>query len=150
MIKREKYPKIFNILFGEGMVNDFVSIILFRAVYELINNRDLSWEPKMYDVWFLLYLFTKTALISLLIGLFFGILNSLTLGMLSSLVLKLLKEFTISSIIQTFIILIFGFLSFLTSELMGYSGVISILVSGIVMSQYTFQNLDHFAKQNSK
>lgn len=29
MIKPEKYPKLFSVIFGEGMVNDSVSIILF-------------------------------------------------------------------------------------------------------------------------
>jgi len=29
MIKPDKFPKLFSVLFGEGMVNDAVSIILF-------------------------------------------------------------------------------------------------------------------------
>lgn len=29
MIKPDKYPKLFSVIFGEGMVNDAVSIILF-------------------------------------------------------------------------------------------------------------------------
>jgi len=29
MIKPDKYPKLFSVLFGEGMVNDAVAIILF-------------------------------------------------------------------------------------------------------------------------
>ena len=32
MIKPDKYPKLFSILFGEGMVNDSVSIILYMSV----------------------------------------------------------------------------------------------------------------------
>lgn len=32
MIKPEKYPKLFSVVFGEGMVNDAVSIILFISV----------------------------------------------------------------------------------------------------------------------
>jgi sodium/hydrogen exchanger-like protein 6/7/sodium/hydrogen exchanger 8 len=32
MIKSDKYPKLFSIIFGEGMVNDAVAIILFRVV----------------------------------------------------------------------------------------------------------------------
>lgn len=35
MIKADKYPKLFSVLFGEGMVNDSVSIILFQAVQKL-------------------------------------------------------------------------------------------------------------------
>jgi len=29
MINSDKYPKLFSVIFGEGMVNDAVSIILF-------------------------------------------------------------------------------------------------------------------------
>jgi sodium/hydrogen exchanger-like protein 6/7/sodium/hydrogen exchanger 8 len=32
MIKPNKYPKLFSVIFGEGMINDAVSIILFICV----------------------------------------------------------------------------------------------------------------------
>lgn len=32
MIKPTKYPKLFSIVFGEGMINDAVAIILFSVV----------------------------------------------------------------------------------------------------------------------
>jgi NhaP-type Na+/H+ or K+/H+ antiporter len=32
IIKPEKYPKLFSVVFGEGMVNDAVAIILFKVV----------------------------------------------------------------------------------------------------------------------
>ena len=35
MIKPDKYPKLFSVLFGEGMVNDAVSIILFNSIKKL-------------------------------------------------------------------------------------------------------------------
>ena len=41
MIKPEKYPKLFSVVFGEGMVNDAVSIILFISV-ELISNEHVE------------------------------------------------------------------------------------------------------------
>lgn len=38
MIKPSKYPKLFSIIFGEGMVNDAVAIILFKVVGDIFNN----------------------------------------------------------------------------------------------------------------
>lgn len=35
MIKPEKHPKLFSVVFGEGMVNDAVSIIIFLSVNDL-------------------------------------------------------------------------------------------------------------------
>lgn len=32
MIKPSKYPKLFSVVFGEGMINDAVAIILFTVV----------------------------------------------------------------------------------------------------------------------
>jgi sodium/hydrogen exchanger-like protein 6/7/sodium/hydrogen exchanger 8 len=32
LIKSKDYPKLFSIVFGEGMVNDAVAIILFKVV----------------------------------------------------------------------------------------------------------------------
>ena len=32
MIKPDKYPKLFSVVFGEGMVNDAVAIIIFQSV----------------------------------------------------------------------------------------------------------------------
>jgi sodium/hydrogen exchanger-like protein 6/7/sodium/hydrogen exchanger 8 len=36
MIKSDKYPKLFSIIFGEGMVNDAVAIILFKVVGPIV------------------------------------------------------------------------------------------------------------------
>ena len=35
MVKAQQYPKLFSIVFGEGMINDAVAIILFRSVVEI-------------------------------------------------------------------------------------------------------------------
>ena len=40
MIKPQKYPKLFSIVFGEGMVNDAVAIILFRSVLKIFGGKD--------------------------------------------------------------------------------------------------------------
>lgn len=38
MIKPAKYPKLFSIVFGEGMVNDAVAIILFKVVGDIFDH----------------------------------------------------------------------------------------------------------------
>lgn len=39
IIKKKDYPKLNSILFGEGIINDAVSILLFRSVEDLIIGR---------------------------------------------------------------------------------------------------------------
>ena len=38
MIKPAKYPKLFSIVFGEGMINDAVAIILFKVVGDIFDH----------------------------------------------------------------------------------------------------------------
>lgn len=38
MIKADQYPKLFSVVFGEGMINDAVAIIIFAAVGRLTKN----------------------------------------------------------------------------------------------------------------
>lgn len=68
MIKPEKYPKLFSVVFGEGMVNDAVSIILFISV-ELISNDNVeTWKMPLELMW----LFIKEFFGSMAIGIIFG------------------------------------------------------------------------------
>lgn len=40
MIDPNKYPKLFSVIFGEGMVNDAVSIVIYLAVFDLVGDLD--------------------------------------------------------------------------------------------------------------
>ena len=66
MIKPEKYPKLFAIVFGEGMVNDAVAIILFQVVGGLFDQKIT--DGTISIVFGLLLNFVVTILSSLLIG----------------------------------------------------------------------------------
>ena len=35
MVNSKEYPKIYSILFGEGLINDAVSVILYRCMDDL-------------------------------------------------------------------------------------------------------------------
>ena len=38
LINKDKFPKVFSIVFGEGIVNDAMSIILFQCVVLVLNS----------------------------------------------------------------------------------------------------------------
>jgi len=69
MIKPEKYPKLFSVLFGEGMVNDAVAIILFVSVDLIEDSNSTTFEVTFQ----LMFLFLKEFIGSLLVGFAFGI-----------------------------------------------------------------------------
>lgn len=72
MIKPEKYPKLFSVLFGEGMVNDAVAIILFVSVDLIEDEKSTTFEVTIQ----LIFLFLKEFIGSLLVGFAFGIFSN--------------------------------------------------------------------------
>ena len=44
MISENEYPKIYSILFGEGLINDAVSLILYTSVGKIFKTTDSGEE----------------------------------------------------------------------------------------------------------
>ena len=42
LVNKNEYPKLFSIIFGEGMVNDAVSVILFYSVVQFLGHDNLG------------------------------------------------------------------------------------------------------------
>ena len=105
MIKPQKYPKLFSIVFGEGMVNDAVAIILFRSVLHIFGSSDEESGVSAGTIFNILLKFLIILVVSLLIGIVSGIFN-VNLGLLCTLMFKhwrFLNENVISQIILTFL-----------------------------------------------
>lgn len=69
LIKPNKHPKLFAVVFGEGMVNDAVSIILFQCVSMVYKSRDNSQFHYKQLAFQILYI----SIISLLLGILGGL-----------------------------------------------------------------------------
>ena len=130
MIDYKQQPKLFSIVYGEGVFNDIVSIILFNAVNKYFNkNSQFEW-----DTIFIIFIdFSKLASSSFLIGLFFGI--------MSSIIFKHMRFLAHSAITETLLLLIIGLISYFVSQACNLSGIISLLTCGILMAHYTWYNL---------
>ena len=130
LISYDKQPKLFSILFGEGVVNDAVAIILFNTVVKYTSaNHVITWKTPV-DI---ISNFFGLAFNSLFIGIIFGL--------LSSYILKTFRIFSKNPVSESMMIFCMGYLSYVTSEIAGYSGIITLLTSGVVMAQYTWYNL---------
>lgn len=70
-----------------------------------------------------------------------AILFGLITGLGGSMVLKYMRFISHNPVIETGIVFIFGYIAYMLAELLEWSGVIAILVSGISMSHYLFYNL---------
>jgi NhaP-type Na+/H+ or K+/H+ antiporter len=136
IVKYEEQPKLFSLIFGEGITNDAVCIILFNTVYEYAGPHSEFTSMTPFKV---VYGFVKLGFFSIFIGVFFGV--------LSAYVLKKFRFLTVNPVMETNLVFVFGYLSYCVTELFHYSGIIALLVAGVVMAKYSWYNLSPQAKQ---
>lgn len=133
IVDYKKQPKLFSVIFGEGVINDIVCIILFTTVLNL-----QSVEFTSTTIFVVLAKFTMLAIVSLSIGLIFGFLTSF--------IFKHCSFLRVNAITETFLILAFSYVSYFASEMIvianiRMSGIISLLTCGIIQSHYCYYNL---------
>ena len=63
--------------------------------------------------------------------------------------LKICKNLHFSPISETIFLMIFGFGTYLISEILSLSGILSLLITSIVISHYAFYNLSDIGQQSS-
>ena len=73
MIKADQYPKLFSVVFGEGMINDAVAIIIFTSVGKMTSSSGDDFVFHWYTAFELLGSFLLEFTGSSLVGLFIGI-----------------------------------------------------------------------------
>ena len=132
VINYEEQPKLFSMVFGEGITNDAVCIILFNTVMEYAGP-DSVFEAM--TPFYILGSFLKLSSLSILCG--------LVLGILAAIVMKRFRYLTVNPIIECNLIFCFGYLSYSVAELIHSSGIIALLTCGILMAHYAWYNLSN-------
>ena len=124
--------KLYNLIFGESIFNDAVAIVLYQTVLRVHENGESAGEILgSVGLFFLIFLG------SCFIGNFTGMLISY---ILKTVQLKQKLNFEVSTVI-------FGpWISYLLSEALHLSGIVSILFCGIAMARYTYPNLSEISR----
>ena len=130
MINYNDQPKLFSIIYGEGVFNDIVSIIMFNSVVAYFEKTPDSNIPAPIHIG---YNFVKLGITSILIG--------VVLGIVSAFIFKNCRMLTHSASTETIILLMIAMITYNVSEALQQSGIISLLTTGIFMAQYTWYNL---------
>lgn len=130
LIKYDEQPKLFSIVFGEGITNDAVSIILFNTVYHYTSHSE---EFTSITPLVITGKFVQLGLYSSLLG--------LLVAVVASLMFKHMRFLTHSPVHETLLVFSIGFMSYAISEVTKLSGIITLLACGICMSHYTWYNL---------
>ena len=136
MVSYNEQPMLFSLLFGEGVVNDIVTIIIFNAVNNFSGQElTVGTSMKIISDFFVL------SICSLAIG--------ITYGALSSLVLKYGRTLTKDTVGECIFLFAFGYLCYVSAEAMKQSGLIALLTCGIMMAHYSWYNLSPQGRQGS-
>lgn len=120
------------LIFGEGLISDVTAVILFTTFKTFVENRQVD----------AMLAFTNFLLIGMsspLIGVIHGI--------LSSLIFKYVVFAYDNFFLETTLFITVTYSSFIVAEALHLSGIISVLICGMVCEHYTYQNLTEGAKE---
>lgn len=120
-------PKLYTIIFGESLLNDAISIVMFETCQKFHG------QPVRFSSFFQgVGLFLMTFTISTIIGIFIGILVAL-----------ILKHSHIRRYpqIETCLVLLFAYQSYFFSNGAHMSGIVSLLFCGITLKHYAYFNM---------
>ncbi|KAJ4727596.1 Sodium/hydrogen exchanger [Melia azedarach] len=137
VLNQEETPLLYSLVFGEGVVNDATSVVLFHAVQKF----DLVPITSAMVIRFagsFLYLFISSTLLGIAVGL------------MSAYVIKKLYFGRHSSNREVALMILMAYLSYMMAELCRLSGILSVFFCGIVMSHYTLHNLSESSRVTTK
>ncbi|KAJ4719523.1 Sodium/hydrogen exchanger [Melia azedarach] len=137
ILSQDETPFLYSVVFGEGVVNDATSIVIFNAVQSIdINNIDGTIVLKLLGT-FLYLFFTSTVL-------------GIVLGLLSAYIIKTLYFGRHSTDREVALMMLMAYLSYMLAELFNLSGILTIFFCGIVMSHYTWHNVTESSRTTTK
>lgn len=137
VLNQEETPFLYSVVFGEGVVNDATSIVLFNAV-QSFDFSNIGAMTALKLLWTFLYLlFTSTAL-------------GIAVGLLSAFIIKTLYFGRHSTDREVALMMLMAYLSYMVAELLSLSGILTVFFCGIVMSHYTWHNVTESSRITTK
>uniref|UniRef100_A0A5B6Z8X5 Putative nhx1 antiporter isoform X1 n=1 Tax=Davidia involucrata TaxID=16924 RepID=A0A5B6Z8X5_DAVIN len=137
VLNQDETPLLYSLVFGEGVVNDATSVVLFNAIQRF----DLSHINSGIALQFVgnfFSLFITSTLLGVLIGL------------LSAYIIKKLYFGRHSTDREVALMILMAYLSYVMAELFNLSGILTVFFCGIVMSHYTWHNVTESSRVTTK
>ena len=136
IVSFERQPKLYSLIFGEGIVNDAVCIILFNTVLSFSTSDQELDETTPFII---AGNFITLGFLSLSVGTIYAL--------ICARIFKSYRLLTNSPINESMLVFCFGYLAYTTAEMFHFSGIISLLTCAIVMAHYAWYNLSPQGKQ---
>ncbi|KAE8723193.1 Sodium/hydrogen exchanger 2 [Hibiscus syriacus] len=137
VLNQDETPLLYSLVFGEGVVNDATSVVLFNAIrsFDLTNT---SPGIAFHFIGKFLYLFSASTLLGVVVGL------------VSAYIIKTLYFGRHSTDREFALMMLMAYLSYIMAELFYLSGILTVFFCGIVMSHYTWHNVTESSRVTSK
>uniref|UniRef100_A0A166DAC3 Cation/H+ exchanger transmembrane domain-containing protein n=1 Tax=Daucus carota subsp. sativus TaxID=79200 RepID=A0A166DAC3_DAUCS len=137
ILNQEEAPLLYSLVFGEGVVNDASSVVLFHAIqkYDLSN---INIKTAFQFGGNFLILFTTSTLLGI------------SVGLLSAYIMKKLHLGRHSPDREVALMIVMAYLSYMTAELFDLSGILTVFFCGIVMSHYTWHSMTDGSKVTTR
>lgn len=123
------------VVFGESLLNDGVSVVLYRVMININKMNQITGE----HVGFGILKFLACVVISCLIG--------CTAGVTATLVCKYSHS---RHIMEPVILVTTAYIAYLISEALDLSGILGMIVCGLVQAQYAFHNINSKSRTSTK
>ncbi|XAR54599.1 hypothetical protein NMG60_11029810 [Bertholletia excelsa] len=137
VLNQDETPLLYSLVFGEGVVNDATSVVLFNAIQSF----DLTHINSGIFFQFVgnfLYLFFASTLLGVIAGL------------LSAYIIKKLYFGRHSTDREVALMMLMAYLSYILAELFYLSAILTVFFCGIVMSHYTWHNVTEGSRITTK
>lgn len=117
---------LYYLVFGESLLNDAVTVVLYNMLVTFTTMKSIAFDQILLGV---------VAFICSSVG---GVTIGALYGVITSLVTKFTKDVRV---VEPLAMLGMAYLSYLSAEMVHFSGIISIIVCGLVQMQYARKNI---------
>ncbi|PWA74764.1 cation/H+ exchanger, Cation/H+ exchanger, CPA1 family [Artemisia annua] len=128
VLSQEETPLLYSLVFGEGVVNDATSVVLFNAVQK-INADTINGLTALHIFLNFLYLFTTSTVLGV------------AAGLVTAYILRGLYFGRHSSVREISLMVLVAYLSYMLAELFELSGILTVFFTGVLMSHYSWHNV---------
>nr|XP_043618800.1 sodium/hydrogen exchanger 4-like [Erigeron canadensis] len=137
VLHQDETPLLYSLVFGEGVVNDATSVVLFNAVRK-INVDSLAPKAALRLLLDFMYLFSTSTLLGV------------AAGLLTSYILRGLGFGRHSSVREISLMILIAYLSYMLAELFELSGILTVFFAGVLMSHYAWHNVTENSRITAK
>ena len=129
-------PKLYSVIFGESILNDAVSIVMYDTLSQF-HGEDIYLSSLFHGIGIFLLSFS----ISMALGVFFGLLVSLTLKH---------SYLSFYPSLESCLVALAAYTSYFFSNGMQMSGIVSLLFCGITLKHYAYHTMSRRTQRTTK